>query len=139
MRVRNVLGSDRGDVHRRARSSLEDDRGVVSMGMNSLNSVARRGASRLGQPVKRASSTHRLATIKKKGAHNAASVERHCREGTMPPSRADYYRTKANECEQKAKKARDPVVKRDFFELARQWREVAEQVERARMDLIINW
>jgi hypothetical protein len=53
----------------------------------------------------------------------------------MPPSGAGHYRTKAAECEQKAKKARDPEVKRDFFELARQWREVAEQIERDGMDL----
>jgi hypothetical protein len=54
----------------------------------------------------------------------------------MPPQReivvlpsANRYRAKAAECEQKAKEATDPEVNRDYAELARQWRELAEQIE----------
>jgi hypothetical protein len=45
-------------------------------------------------------------------------------------SRADHYQAKAAECEQKAKEAREPEVKRDFAELARQWCSLANQAER---------
>jgi hypothetical protein len=45
-------------------------------------------------------------------------------------SRVDQYQAKAAECEQKAKEAREPKVKRDFAELARQWCSLAEQAER---------
>ena len=42
---------------------------------------------------------------------------------------ANRYRAKAAECEQKAQEATDPEVKRNYAKLARQWRELAEQVE----------
>jgi hypothetical protein len=45
-------------------------------------------------------------------------------------SKADHYQAKAAECEQKAKQAHEPEVKRDFAELARQWCSLAEQAER---------
>jgi len=54
----------------------------------------------------------------------------------MPPQReivvlpsANRYRDKAAECEQKAKEATNPEAKRDYAKLARQWRELAEQLE----------
>jgi hypothetical protein len=44
-------------------------------------------------------------------------------------SRADHHQAKAAECEQKAKEAHEPEVKRDFAQLARQWCSLAEQAE----------
>ncbi len=43
------------------------------------------------------------------------------------PSRSETYRAKAAECEQKARLARDPRVESDYADMARQWRELAEQ------------
>jgi hypothetical protein len=48
------------------------------------------------------------------------------------PSRAEQYRTKAAECELRAKEAQYPDAKRDFEELARPWLALAEQIERLR-------
>jgi hypothetical protein len=50
---------------------------------------------------------------------------------TSAEQRADYYRAKAAECEQKAEEARDLEVKCAFSELARQWKSLAEQAERS--------
>jgi hypothetical protein len=47
-------------------------------------------------------------------------------------SKADKYRAKAVECTESAAKARDPYVRAQFQELARQWWEMAEQVEKPR-------
>ena len=45
-------------------------------------------------------------------------------------SRAEYFRTKAAECEEKAEAARDTEAKRMFREAAQHWREMAAQAER---------
>jgi hypothetical protein len=45
-------------------------------------------------------------------------------------SRAEEYRAHANECDRRAATARDPEVKSQFDELARQWREMANQIDR---------
>jgi len=45
-------------------------------------------------------------------------------------NRTVWYRTKAAQCERWAKEARDPEAKRDFIEVAREWRDLAAQVER---------
>jgi len=44
-------------------------------------------------------------------------------------SKADHYRAKAAECEQKVKEMLDPEVKRSFADLARQWLHLAEYAE----------
>jgi hypothetical protein len=48
----------------------------------------------------------------------------------VSPSRADYCRSQAAECEKKAQATKDPEAKRMFLEAARMWRELAEQAER---------
>jgi hypothetical protein len=45
-------------------------------------------------------------------------------------TRAEEYRQRADEAERRAKQVRDPEAKRAFDEIARQWRVMAEQVER---------
>jgi hypothetical protein len=47
-------------------------------------------------------------------------------------TRAEDYRQRADEAERRAKQVRDPEAKRAFDEIARQWRVMAEQVERHR-------
>jgi hypothetical protein len=49
----------------------------------------------------------------------------------MSASRIDGYRKRAEECETRAALAKDPEVKGAFLDAARQWRELAHQVERA--------
>ncbi len=44
-------------------------------------------------------------------------------------SRAEEYRERAKECEQKAAETRDPEAKEGFSRLARLWAELAEQTE----------
>jgi hypothetical protein len=44
--------------------------------------------------------------------------------------RADEYRARAVQCEERAKRARDPEVKRQYQELAHQWLEMANQADR---------
>jgi len=44
-------------------------------------------------------------------------------------SRAQKYRERALDCEYLAGTIRDPVCRLDMIEIARQWRELAEQVE----------
>ena len=46
------------------------------------------------------------------------------------PSKADYYRAKAAECEEKAEAARDLRAKQMLKEAAQYWREMAAQAER---------
>jgi hypothetical protein len=41
----------------------------------------------------------------------------------------EELRTRAQECDDLAKQTRDSTVKRSYEELARQWRELAVQVE----------
>ena len=53
-------------------------------------------------------------------------------------SRVDQYQAKAAECEQKAKEAREPKVKRDFAELARQWCLLAEQADKVERNKILS-
>jgi hypothetical protein len=45
-------------------------------------------------------------------------------------TRPERYRAKARECEVAAQKAKDPDVTETYSELARGWRELAEQIER---------
>ena len=52
-------------------------------------------------------------------------------EPTMQ-TKADEYRAKAQECIENAASARHPEIKRQFEELARQWWEMATQVDRMR-------
>jgi hypothetical protein len=44
-------------------------------------------------------------------------------------TRAEEYRLRAKEAEEQASKTRDPIEKQGFLDLARQWRELAEQAE----------
>ena len=46
-------------------------------------------------------------------------------------SRAQVYRTKALQCEREGARAAIPALKRKYRNLAQQWREMAEQAERA--------
>jgi hypothetical protein len=46
-------------------------------------------------------------------------------------SRAEIYRTKALQCEWEGARAATPALKRKYRNLAQQWREMAEQAERA--------
>ena len=45
-------------------------------------------------------------------------------------SKAEEYRAKAAECEQRAASIRDAEIKAHYHELARQWGEMANQIER---------
>src|ERR1700683_1334086 len=45
-------------------------------------------------------------------------------------TRADEHRLRAAQCQERAKEARDPEVRSKFKELARQWLEMANQVDR---------
>jgi hypothetical protein len=45
-------------------------------------------------------------------------------------ARPEDYRARAAECEKQANAARDPEVKAQLLLVARQWRELANQVER---------
>ena len=53
-------------------------------------------------------------------------------EATFPRMRMtpEEMRAKALECDQRARATRDAGVVRSYTELARQWRELAEQIER---------
>jgi hypothetical protein len=46
------------------------------------------------------------------------------------PSKAEEYRAKAEECERLAESVREQTVKQHYFDLARQWRELAAAAER---------
>jgi hypothetical protein len=45
-------------------------------------------------------------------------------------TRAEEYRLRAKEAEDQANKVRDSGAKQGFLDIARQWREMAEQAER---------
>jgi hypothetical protein len=45
-------------------------------------------------------------------------------------TRAEEYRLRAKEAEEQANKVRDPGARQGFLDIARQWREMAEQAER---------
>jgi hypothetical protein len=45
-------------------------------------------------------------------------------------TRAEQYRARAKAAEQQASKTHDTQLKEGFLEVARQWRELAEQAER---------
>jgi hypothetical protein len=47
--------------------------------------------------------------------------------------RAEIYRTKALQCEREGACAATPALKHKYRDLAQQWREMAEQAERAAM------
>jgi hypothetical protein len=49
-------------------------------------------------------------------------------------SRAEQYRQHATEAEQQAKRAPDRDAKEGLQEIARQWRELADQVERRELE-----
>jgi hypothetical protein len=40
-------------------------------------------------------------------------------------SKAEEYRAKADDCDKQAEQAKDPETRRQFLELARQWRVMA--------------
>jgi len=44
-------------------------------------------------------------------------------------NRANEYRARATECERLAECALDHIVRRDFRDMAQQWRQMAEQIE----------
>jgi hypothetical protein len=45
-------------------------------------------------------------------------------------TRAEAYRRRAKEAEEQANKTHNSVTKQGFLDVARQWREMAEQAER---------
>jgi hypothetical protein len=45
-------------------------------------------------------------------------------------TKAEEYRKRAKEAEEQASKVRDHAAKQGFLDIARQWRELAEQAER---------
>jgi hypothetical protein len=45
-------------------------------------------------------------------------------------TRAEEYRQRAKEAEDNAKKTDNPVTKEGFLEIARKWRQMAEEAER---------
>lgn len=45
-------------------------------------------------------------------------------------SKPENYRARAAQCEHAAERNRDATLKAQYLELARQWRELAEQAER---------
>jgi hypothetical protein len=45
-------------------------------------------------------------------------------------TRAEEYRLRAKEAEEQANKTNNSVTKHGFLDIARQWRELAEQAER---------
>jgi hypothetical protein len=45
-------------------------------------------------------------------------------------SKAEKYRATADACDEAAAKSHDPEVKRQYLELAVQWRDLAKQAER---------
>jgi hypothetical protein len=49
--------------------------------------------------------------------------------GSAVASKAEEYRAKAAECDQRAASIRDAKVKAQYQELARQWRELAKQAD----------
>jgi hypothetical protein len=51
-------------------------------------------------------------------------------------TRASHYRQHALEAEQQAKRACDRDAKDGLLDIARQWRELAEQAERRELDTI---
>jgi hypothetical protein len=46
----------------------------------------------------------------------------------LMPTRAEYYRVKAEECAQRAKTARDPETRRSYEHLAQQWLDLEKYV-----------
>jgi hypothetical protein len=44
-------------------------------------------------------------------------------------SKAERFRAHATECERAAKATSHKVIKRDYLDIARQWRELARQIE----------
>ena len=50
-------------------------------------------------------------------------------------SRADVYLEKATDLERRAEEAKDPSIKQTLLNLAKQWRELARQVEDLDRDL----
>lgn len=49
-------------------------------------------------------------------------------------TRAEQYRARAEEAERRGAQVRNADVKRAYFEIARQWREMADQAERQGLD-----
>ena len=46
------------------------------------------------------------------------------------PTRAEYFRVRAAECDERAAAAKDIEAKRMLLEAAKNWREIADQNER---------
>jgi hypothetical protein len=51
-------------------------------------------------------------------------------EGSGTRPRSEEFRARAAECSELARRVRDPEIKRQYEEMARQWLELAEQTER---------
>jgi hypothetical protein len=49
----------------------------------------------------------------------------------LPTTKADEYRAKALECEERAKHARDPFIQQQMLEIAEKWRTMAAYEERS--------
>jgi len=62
----------------------------------------------------------------------AVRVRRRPNEEFRMQSRSEEFRAHAAECRELANRIRDPEVKRQYEELARQWLELAEHAERHR-------
>jgi hypothetical protein len=52
------------------------------------------------------------------------------RDYDKPATRAAAYRARADQANEAAAKIRDPEARRIYEDIARQWRELAEQIER---------
>jgi hypothetical protein len=61
-----------------------------------------------------------------------ATVRRQATEECRMQSRSEEFRAHATECRELANRIRDPEVKRQYEELARQWLELADLTERQR-------
>jgi hypothetical protein len=51
------------------------------------------------------------------------------RRSTVMEQRAARYRSKVAECERRTVLANDPTVRAEYADLARQWRELAQQID----------
>jgi hypothetical protein len=54
----------------------------------------------------------------------------HTPESRVETSKAEEYRTKARECEERAKQTRDPFIKQQLLEIAEKWRTMAAHHEK---------
>ena len=50
--------------------------------------------------------------------------------GIVVTSKAETYRAKARECEERADQSRDPFIKQQLIEIAQKWRTMADHEEK---------